>query len=235
MLQSCRGSRIRFATFGAPTGLGLTFSSSLNDGSAAPVDCGGLDPQVSEQATLRVYAKATMALRERAEQPKAKFLAMCNAISAELDLDASKVTASEACGILKTRIDSAVHGAAQVQSSTDFNCRATLTVQTQCEGRCQVVAVCDVKANCKGGDVVVLCTGPCSGRPRNPKSAQRVQPSSCDITSQRRTTLVAAKSLGPRVAHVIVRLLGTRASLPRLRCCSTFIAVQTETSDEPVT
>ena len=48
-------------------------------------------------------------------------------------------------------------------------------------------------------------------------------------------TTGVAVSVDPRVAHVIVRLLGTRSSLPRRRRCSTFIAVQTETPDEAVT
>ena len=142
----------------------LAACSSQDDGTGAPASCSGLDTSVRAQATLRAYAEAVTSLRTRALEVEAKFLSVCNAINADLGLDTSKTTAAEACGILKDRIDAAAKNGVTVQATIDFNCRADISVQANCEGKCQVDADCDIQAKCTGGEVVVECNGMCSGQ-----------------------------------------------------------------------
>src|SRR5690349_4081394 len=109
MLRPARSSFALFSSFGLllVAALPATGCSSADDGTGAPGSCNGLDTTVKAQASLRAYAEAVTSLRGRALEVEGKFLAVCNAINADLGLDASKKTAAEACGVLKKRIDAA--------------------------------------------------------------------------------------------------------------------------------
>src|SRR5215216_7667947 len=164
MLRHPRSSFVLFTSLGLLVAAASSGCSSADDGTGAPASCNGLDTKVKAQATLRVYAEAVTSLRSRALEVEGKFLAVCNAINADLGEDASKTTAAEACGVLKKRINAAAKAGVKVEARIDFNCRADLNVEANCEAECQVEADCDVQAKCTGGEVVVECNGTCSGQ-----------------------------------------------------------------------
>ena len=146
-----------------------TIAATAINGCAAAKDaasatgCDGLSATVSAQATLKGYAQAAVKLRDQAIRVEAKFLDVCNKMNAKLGEDATKTTATEACGILQARVKKATDAGVTVALTIDpFSCTANVNAQASCEGTCNVQATCDVKAKCDPGKVVVACMGTCS-------------------------------------------------------------------------
>src|SRR5713101_5520005 len=83
---------------------GTGAEAGLGEGGAS---CDELDVSSLAQLTIKSFTDAAMILLFRAKSIEAKFLAVCNKVNAELGKP-SNVTASEACGNLKARVDEAV-------------------------------------------------------------------------------------------------------------------------------
>src|SRR5258708_2224731 len=145
------------------TALGINGCSAAKDLENASKGCDGLDVTLQAQAVLKGYADAAAKLRTRALEVEAKFLAVCNAMNADLHLDTSKTTAAEACGVLKARIDQAAQAGGVVTMEISANCSVDVNAQASCDAACDAKANCDVMASCTGGQFVVACMGSCSG------------------------------------------------------------------------
>jgi hypothetical protein len=152
--------------------LGLTFAAlgagagacSSTTAAEAVAGCDGLDATVQAEATMHAYSEATVKLRDRALEVEAQFAAACNAMNADLGLDASNDSAEAACGILRARIDDAARAGVSVLVEVTFDCSADLQARADCEAECNVEADCDIEASCRGGEVVVNCGGACNGQ-----------------------------------------------------------------------
>jgi len=102
----------------------------------AAAGCNGLDVTASAQATVKAYADAAAKLKGKALEVEGKFLAVCNAMNADLMLDTSKTTAAEACAVLKTRVDAAAAKGVTVTVSIEASCSADVHAEASCEGDC---------------------------------------------------------------------------------------------------
>ena len=138
--------------------------AAAKDAANAGKGCDGLDVSASAQATVKAYADAAAKLNAKAVEVEGKFLAVCNAMNADLKLDTTKTTAAEACGILKARVDAAAMKGVTVTVSIEASCSADVHAQASCEGSCNASASCDVKAKCEPGKVVVECNGSCDAQ-----------------------------------------------------------------------
>lgn len=141
---------------------------SSTDGTGTPTSCSGLDATVSAQATLKAYAQATVAVNDAALNVEHKWLAVCNAINADVGEDSSKTTAAEACAVLNARVKSALDKGVKVTLSVQSECHADVNVEADCQAKCKLPN-CDIEAQCEPGKVVVECNGACDG--------------SCDVTA----------------------------------------------------
>jgi len=153
-----------FATIGA---LGLFAivagaGCSSTDGTGTPTSCTGLDVNVSAQATVKAFGQASSALKDAALDVEAKWLKTCNAINADLGLDSSKNTASEACAVLNARVKSALATGVTVTLDVKSECHADVSIQGDCQANCKLPN-CDIKAQCEPGKLVVACNGACTG------------------------------------------------------------------------
>jgi hypothetical protein len=128
--------------------------------------CAGLDANASEaQATLSAWAKAVDSLNTAAASVEADWFQVCNDMNADLGLDTSKTTASDACKVLNTYIQQDLQsGNVTVSLSVLADCQADLSAQASCDATCNAQASCDVTANCTGGDIEVACNGVCHGQ-----------------------------------------------------------------------
>ena len=133
--------------------------SSATDGTGTPVSCANLDANVSAQATLKAFGQAASALKDAALDVEGKWLSTCNAINADLGLDASKTTAQDACAVLNAHIKSAN---VTVNLDVKSECHADVSIQGDCQAKCKLPS-CDIKAQCEPGKLVVACNGECSG------------------------------------------------------------------------
>ena len=140
------------------TAIGIPGCSAAAD---AAKGCDGLDVTVGAQAAVKAFSQAAVNLELRAKDVEARFLAVCNKMNADLGLDTTKTTASEACSVLKARVDSAVAAGVTVSAQIVFNCTADVKVQADCEAQCNASLKCDVKAQCEPGKLVVACRGTC--------------------------------------------------------------------------
>ena len=104
------------ASLDARAGTGGASGSNADGPSDANVEagdgsgdgCAALDVAIPAQAALAAYAVAANQLQARARSVEGKFLAVCNAINADLNLDTTRVSTTEACAVLRARVDAAV-------------------------------------------------------------------------------------------------------------------------------
>src|SRR5450432_2608105 len=95
---------------GAGSLLALVSSAGCGatDGTGAPASCGGLDATSKAQATIKAYGEACGKLNTRAAEVEAKWLAVCNAINADLGEDATQTDTAMACAVLNKRVKAAL-------------------------------------------------------------------------------------------------------------------------------
>lgn len=126
--------------------------------------CDGLDVKASKaDATVKAFSTSAAALLAAANDVQAKWLAVCNAMNADLGEDTSKTSAGEACGVLAARIKKAADKGVKIAIDVQGGCTADIKAQANCEAECAVAASCDIKAKCEPGKLVVECAGECSG------------------------------------------------------------------------
>jgi hypothetical protein len=135
--------------------------AAAKDAEGAAQGCSGLNVQVSAQAAVKAFAEAAADLQTAAAAVEAKYLVVCNKMNASLGLDTSKTTAKDACAVLQARVQMAAAAGVTVQTDIAFNCTADVKAQASCEGTCNASAMCDVKAQCEPGKLVVDCAGTC--------------------------------------------------------------------------
>jgi hypothetical protein len=139
--------------------------SAANTAGQLAQGCDGLDLTVKAQATVKAWVNAVAELDAAASKAEAAWLTVCNEMNADLGLDTSKTTASDACGVLEAHINTDVTNGVTISVTVDPGaCEVDLNAQAKCEASCSASASCDVNANCTGGEVVVDCNGSCSGQ-----------------------------------------------------------------------
>ncbi|HET9957911.1 MAG TPA: hypothetical protein VFQ61_25610, partial [Polyangiaceae bacterium] len=155
-MRHIQTSRFILIGLAALTALAANGCSSAEEAAAG---CNGLDAKVQAQASVKAFADAAFALRDRAVAIEGQFLAVCNKINAAVGADTSKTTAEGACGVLSGYIQAQKLSVSVIVGG---GCTIDAKAQAECEATCTPPS-CDIEAECKGGEVVVACNGECSG------------------------------------------------------------------------